>query len=721
MTADTDGPVVPVTPFLSIPVEPGALQWRQWLLSSLLVCVAYAATGFGGLQLAFVGQAVTLFWPPSGIAFAALWLGGRRMAPAVITGAFVVNLWVFHATLPALIVAVGNLLPALCSVPWVRGVILKRGDPGELPRAISFILIAALASTMLSATVGTTVVHTLGHAQGEVQSTWLVWWMGDAMGVLIIAPPILLWRRLLVQRPGVRDALDVLFFAFLGVCVIAALMFIRNPIWAVELCKLFTLLVSLWTGARFGLTGPAVMTLFMSFGALGVTVMGVGPFVRGDFYDRFAQVHSYLFAEAVAGMLLAAALSDLRRALTRERLARNQAEVASTNRIRLLNMISHDVRTPLSGMLGSLQVLQAAALPEAQRASLTLGLRAGRHLTQLVDDMLDVARVDSGRLKIMPAPFQIRQCLQDVILLNQPEAAARQLGLHLEVPGRLPTLLVGDRVRFTQVLGNLVANAIRYTVQGAVTVHVHWDSVADRLHLEVRDTGPGLLFDRLLAVTADLQEGIPLDILLRHAVLTQSSGGLGLGLQICVQLVALMDGRITYQQMPAGGSVFHCTLPMPEAIPGEDVVQAPLSSCVSPGPNPVPRLQVLLVEDDAIVRETTAALLTAAGVQVQVAADGAEALSLLAAAAFDVVLIDLDLGYGKPDGWTTLQHLRALPGAAGQVKVIALTGQLPEADVPQAAGCHFDGMLQKPLRVTAALLGMLTEPALRPLPVASRQ
>jgi signal transduction histidine kinase len=672
----------------------------ETLTLNVAVAIAYFLTGLAGLQLAFVGGVVTLFWPPSGIAFAALWLGGYRMIWGVMAGALAVNA-VQMGQLPfAAVVALGNSLPALVAMMVLRAQIRQRTSegeaPGELGRILSFILVAALGSTTISATIGTLAVVASDPAVGPWSSAWLVWWMGDAMGVLIIGTPILLWDRYLAKAPALRDVFDAVAFGLAGLGIIAGLLLIENPIWAVELCKLFTLLLSLWAGARFGLAGPAAITLLMAVGGVTVTLLEAGPFKRDSFYDSFALLHSYLFAEAVAGMLLAAALADLRRTVRAERVARSVAENAAKERIRLLTMISHDVRTPLAGMMGVLQQFRRQASSPEQVLLSGLGLRAGQVLTTLVSDILDVARVDAGRIVLVPAPFNPAQSLADIIAIAEPDASAKGIALQVGGLDTLPPLLMGDRARFEQVMGNLITNAVNYTPKGSVTVTAGWHREYPRpFIIEVQDTGPGIqphrvpdLFDAF--VLGPDEEG--------------RSSGLGLGLHICRQLTELMNGTIGYRAPAAGGSLFR--------------VELPLDACSAPAPEAAvvtdPPQRILLVEDDPIALAVTVSLLRSHRHFVTAVADTQGALKALAAASYDLVLLDIGIDGLREGGLSTVCRIREAHAEEARPLLVALTANAAVEDHIRFRNSGFDAILVKPLSLDCSLGEQLAAAGLGP-------
>lgn len=680
-------------PFLWVAFESErSARLSETLIFNCVVAVAYFLSGMAGLQLAFVGDVVTLFWPPSGIAFAAVWLGGRRMIWGVIAGAFAVNALLTEQVQFAALVALGNSLPALVATMILREQIHKRGETlGELWRVLIFILVAALGATTISATVGTLAVAASQPDPTTTTSAWLVWWMGDAMGVLIIGTPILLWDRYLRNTPVLNDVVDGAAFGMAGLGIIAGLLLIDNPIWAVELCKLFTLLLSLWAGARFGLAGPAAITLLMAMGGVTVTLLDAGPFKRDNFYDSFALLHSYLFAEAIAGMLLAAALADLRRTVRAERVARSAAENAATERIRLLTMISHDVRTPLAGMMGALQQFRREATSPEQGSLAALGIRAGQVLNTLVTDILDVARIDSGRIVLVAAPFDPAQSIADIFSIASEDA--RSKGLTLTVVGleSLPDLVVGDRARFEQVVGNLVTNAVNYTPAGWVRVTAGWHgNTACPLVIEVQDTGPGIPPARIPHL---------FDAFVLGPDPEKSSAGLGLGLHICRQLTGLMGGNIAYQAPASGGSLFR--------------IELALAACADPltmaAVTPDPPRRILLVEDDAIASSVTHSLLTSFGHSVTAVGNTTIALDAFVAGSFDLVLLDIGIDGDREGGLHTVRRICELAIRRNELTIIALTANAMIEDHLRFFAAGFDAVLIKPLSLEQGLAAQIEE------------
>ncbi len=648
----------------------------------------YFAVGVGLLKLAFVGETVVVFWPPAGMVFAALWLYGPRVAPGVFLGSLAVNMAILKLWQPSLLVAFDNTLAPMVSTFILRRLLRRWDDPRELRRVLAFILIAVLLAATLSPTIGSFALIVLDHEKAPWGPMWSSWFMGDSIGVLMTAPALLLWGRRRESGGAERPIWELVLCAVVAGAIMVSFTFIRNGAWSVEFYKLFTFVLILASAARYGMIGAAVSALFAAVGTVGVSLLAFGPFVRSTMFESFALFYSSLVLQAVAGLLLAAALADLRTTARAEKLAREAAEIASANRIRLLTAISHDVRTPLAGIMGVLQTLEGAPAGEPRPDLVGLGLRAGATLSKIVAGILDAARLEAGRIVIEPAPFDVGRSLADIVALNRDRALAKGLTLELCGHDTLPRRVLGDRVRFEQIFGNLVDNAIAYTEVGAVRVEVRWSAAPlEMVVIEVSDTGPGLEPDQVAAVfTAPM--------------MTQQAGlrasGLGIGLQISDRLARLMGGAIAYRPAKGGGSCFCVTLPLPT---------------VAGPPEPTPaqvgvreaRLRILLVEDDDISRVVTRELLKSRGHEVMAAATLAAAVELAAGHPFDLVLTDVALEASEAGGMEVARRIRALPSPANATPIVALTAEgRPEIHAAyRAAGIN--GVIVKPLTLSTSL------------------
>lgn len=410
------------------------------------------------------------------------------------------------------------------------------------------------------------------------------------------------------------------------------------------------------------------------------------------------------------GAMLVLALVHRRRLLRRHsyqlaRQRRDLAEEASLAKSRFLADLGHELRTPMTGVLGMAELLHHSSLDAAQRGRVHAIRRAGEHLLSLVDEALDLARIEAGRLHLQQAPFSLRAMLAEVQALMAPQAEAKGLDFVLQTTPDVADARLGDVQRVRQVLLNLLGNALKFTARGQVALvvvpapaHLH----ADALHLCVRDTGPGMTTEQCARLFRRFEQAEGVRTAARY-------GGTGLGLAISRELVQAMGGEIGVDSAPGVGTDFvvllplqtdpsEPRLPMPDGQPVEahagivyafDTDTGTQTDADASAPH---ALAVLLVEDDAVVAEVVTDLMRLRGHRVVHAAHGLAALMEGAAGAFDLALIDLDLP--GIDGCALAAQLRA---TGFDAPMLAITARADRDAEPQARAAGFDGFLRKPL------------------------
>jgi signal transduction histidine kinase/CheY-like chemotaxis protein len=372
---------------------------------------------------------------------------------------------------------------------------------------------------------------------------------------------------------------------------------------------------------------------------------------------------------------------------------RELAEQASLAKTRFLATLGHEVRTPMTGVLGMSELLLGTHLDERQRGYTESIRRAGNHLLRLVNDALDLARIEAGKLELDPQPFAVRALLADVVALQAPVAQQKGLRFVQQVDAAIPAALLGDALRIKQILLNLVGNAIKFTEHGEVDLAVTtMASTSNGVRFVVSDTGPGLNEEQKVRLFQRFEQAEGTRTAARY-------GGSGLGLAISQELAAAMGGRIEVESAPGKGARFTLELPLPAAD-----ADVPVTGIPVPASGAARALQLLLVEDDPTVAEVIAGLLQAQGHQVAHAAHGLAALAAAAGTQFDMALLDLDL-----PGMDGLALARALRAQGFDAPLLAVTARADAEAEPQARDAGFDGFLRKPL--TGAMLAEAIEQA----------
>jgi signal transduction histidine kinase/CheY-like chemotaxis protein len=368
--------------------------------------------------------------------------------------------------------------------------------------------------------------------------------------------------------------------------------------------------------------------------------------------------------------------------------ARNFAEEASSAQARFLATVSHELRTPLNGMIGFTELLLDGELKPQQREYANTVHSSGELLLRLLNDVLDLSRIESGRMELESIPFAPSPVFQQTLELLRPRAMQKNLELTLQLPPELPPFLMGDPTRLGQILMNLVSNAIKFTSEGFVKVQCAWEP-AGALRIVVTDSGIGIPADAIGRLFQPFMQA--------DSSTSRRFGGTGLGLAICRELAELTGGSIVCESQPGKGSSFQVVLPIPaaEAPTGLAPLAQQLQAAIA---NPVKAEQfsVLLVEDNAVNQKLASILLERLGCQVTVAVDGSEAVSWAQKQWFDVIFMDCHMPV--MDGHEATRHIRAEEGPSRNAPIVALTASAAEEDRRLCEAVGMDDFLTKPIR-----------------------
>jgi len=382
--------------------------------------------------------------------------------------------------------------------------------------------------------------------------------------------------------------------------------------------------------------------------------------------------------------------------------ALDRAEAGSRAKDEFLATVSHETRTPLNGVLGMAQAMAKDELPHAQRRRLDVVRRSGEVLLELLNNVLDLSKIESGRLELEDAVANVADLTRRTAEGFSGQLAEKDVSFTVDIAPEAEGCFAGDPARLSQVLLNLVSNAVKFTERGAITLRL--SRPAGSLVLEVADTGIGIapahlgaIFDRF--VQAD-------------STTTRRFGGSGLGLAITRELVALMGGSITVESVPGAGSTFRVVLPL---APAADQPKAAPASTETP--EELPPLRILAAEDNEVNQLVLRTLLEQVGITPALVSDGQEAVEAWATGVWDLILMDIQMPV--MDGLAATKEIRCREREAGQppVPIIALTANIMPHQVREYLAAGMNAVVGKPIQI-GELLRMM-EGLLSPVALGS--
>ena len=668
------------------------LRRPAFIAELLALVLVYYAAGRLGLQLATAQKQISVVWLDTGIALAVLLLRGRRLWPAILLGSFAANLSSGAATATAIGISIGDTIEALVGAT----LLLRVGFQPALRRlhdVASLFLLAACLSTIIGATLGVTTLC-LTHASpwSSFSSQWSTWWIGDAVSDLVGAPFIFVWVDQ-ARRQWRFDRLTEALALLVAMLVLSLAVFVDHGSNVSYPVPYLIFPAVIWAALRLGQHGTATLVLSALVVTIVATLYGRGPFAGPDIAASLLQVTLFMAVVAVTGLFLGAATAERNRSERRrsadylrlrqseERLARQAEELAAADRRKdeFLAVLGHELRNPLAPLQNALELLaRGESDPTVLTRTRALMQRQMRHLVRLVDDLLDVARIRSGKIVLELERVQLSAMISSAVELARPLIDSRSHRLEVQPPQQ-PIWIQADRTRLPQLLTNLLNNAAKYSHAGG-HISVGCATHGAMAEVRVRDTGIGMTPEALANVFELFAQAAGPE----HTV----QGGLGVGLSLARSIAELHGGTLSAQsEGPGKGSEFVLRLPMAATPEGSMTPQD-----IAAGATALRR--ILIVDDNIDAADSLGIMLSYSGHEVRVVYSGRDALQTAGQFAPDAMI--LDLGMPEMDGYAVARAVRSDP-LLRTVRLIALSGYAQEEDRRRTAAAGFDQHLVKPV------------------------
>ncbi len=367
--------------------------------------------------------------------------------------------------------------------------------------------------------------------------------------------------------------------------------------------------------------------------------------------------------------------------------ARDEALQALKIKSDFIANMSHELRTPMNGVLGVLSILSHENLNEEQRELLETAQSSGEHLLMVINDVLDFSKIEADKVELVMAPLNIRSYLDNLCKSFQLQAKQKNLEFSLNIDSAIPNELVTDKLRLTQILTNLLSNALKFTLQGQVSVSFESKEVRETdgdFRLIVSDTGIGISPQNLNSVFAAFEQA--------DTSITREFGGTGLGMSITKKLVDMFDGKITVSSELNSGTCFFVDITM--QISGEHQV---VECAKSVDKNLASTTRILLVEDNKINQLVAKKMLSNWGLQIEIEEDGQQAIDRLKKDTFDIILMDLQMPV--KGGVTATKEIRSKGLISSKTPIIAMTAHSTQEHIDECFDAGMQGHISKPIEI----------------------
>ncbi|ELS32677.1 MULTISPECIES: MASE1 domain-containing protein [Pseudanabaena] len=759
--------------------------------------IAIVALGYYGLaevcrHVVSTPQSVTPVWFPDGFASAAILLFGDRLLLGVLLGSFLANIWAFIKTDSFFHILQSVSQVAMIAIGTTTGIglgsyLLRRAIGRESPlrnfrNVALFFWLAGLVGAMLNATTGVTALCLGGNvAWTNYFGVWLTWWISNVTGIFVLTPTLLSWSEIarskfLSYLRKKRDRLVKPQHLIEALMIVATILTISeiafNGIYPIEYLILPCLV---WATFRFGHFAATNLIFLVSVIAIIGTLRGTGSFARESIYESLLLLQSFIVATVSFTLILAGTIDEHRRSSNhlkksqieliqksqlliesnrKLRQAKQIAEEANQSKSKFLTNMSHELRTPLNAIIGISQLLQdEVEISPQHKADLQIIYNSGYHLLALIEDILDISKIEAGKMEIQPMNYKLLELIQEVSESFQFSANNKNIELICDFAPDLPQIVHTDIKRLKQILFNLLGNAVKFTDKGKVTFRVSRirdreltiNTLADShfmapimaptnanklacsansmsndmskameiayLLFEVLDTGLGMDAEKLDKIF------LPFEQLGENKLKSQ---GTGLGLAISQKIARMLGGEITVKSQIGLGSCFnlHLSIEVVEPITYEEInaqfltQESPIVKVNSDRDlnsfyksfSKIYPLKILIAEDNLVNQMVAVRLFERLGYTVDIANNGLEVIAMMRSQTYNVVFMDIQMP--EMDGLETTAKILEDWNLNSRPRIIAMTANAMSGDREECLAAGMDDYLSKPIQIEQLLAAL---------------
>ncbi|ANB72851.1 hypothetical protein AYM40_11075 [Paraburkholderia phytofirmans OLGA172] len=647
--------------------------WLIFVLPTAYFLAAFISISFFGTD--------TPIWASNAFAVAALLRNPRRTWPVLLALAACAD-YLALAITGTPVIAFGIILCDAFEISSVAFLVQLTGASALSESMWAMAKLAAICTLVpLISSTGGALLVALSFGAPFV-ATWLTWYLSVTCGLITVTPLLLAWtdkRLWQEERKSWQAILQVLTIA-LAVGALGYLDF-RYHVTGMDLSVPFLLLATFGGG----LLGATTASAALAIATILATMAGHGPIAVSAGTDTIKEIQGiqiFIAYILLIALPVGAILEQRQRMNVQLRERQRDVQRAAQAKSDFLAVMSHEIRTPLTSVLGVADLLYQDDLSPQHRTYVKQIQSSGRYLLSVINDILDFSRLDAGKMEVETIDFELPRMIEPVRSQMAPLATERHLALHFELDNVPP--LKGDPTKLRQILTNLIANAIKFTSQGVVTVTGVWQPTgAERgiCRFEVRDTGIGIPVEKQAHLFDAFSQA--------DTSTTRRYGGSGLGLAICKRLVEALGGTIGVESLSGVGSRFWFEVPMTLGKP-TGLEESEKLGMMKRSPQ-----RVLLAEDVETNRMLVTRMLRTQGYQLVAVETGEQALAAATDEDFDLILMDVNMPV--MDGMEATRRIRTLPAPRGRVPILALTANVLPEDLLRYQAAGMTTTITKPI------------------------